>query len=135
MFNAQTISRTTHYGNRYMIKCERKVWGRASAEVRSSQSPLESKEDPIARVTHPYSFVHPPLSRLTIMNPLKRPGSDNFPEAKRSFWQQPASCKFCRTKKIRCDKRRPCSSCTARGVTCEYDSSIYNLPLFQGCSG
>ncbi|OJJ46592.1 hypothetical protein ASPZODRAFT_132665 [Penicilliopsis zonata CBS 506.65] len=42
---------------------------------------------------------------------------------RRSPWQQPASCELCRRKKIRCDKRRPCASCTTREVECRYADS------------
>lgn len=55
------------------------------------------------------------------MHSLKRPIPDQaVGPTKRSAWQQPASCEFCRLKKIRCDKQRPCSSCVARDTTCEY---------------
>ncbi|KAH8688654.1 hypothetical protein BGW36DRAFT_392431 [Talaromyces proteolyticus] len=43
-------------------------------------------------------------------------------ESRRSAWQQPASCEFCRSKKIRCDKKRPCSNCTTRQLACRYVS-------------
>ncbi|PYH51305.1 Zn(II)2Cys6 transcription factor domain-containing protein [Aspergillus niger CBS 101883] len=48
------------------------------------------------------------------MSSLKRPFHDQAPGPKRSAWQLPASCDFCRLKKIRCDKKRPCSSCKDR---------------------
>ncbi|CEL11222.1 hypothetical protein ASPCAL14325 [Aspergillus calidoustus] len=52
----------------------------------------------------------------------KRPFPDQVAAPKRSAWQQPASCDFCRLKKIRCDKQRPCSSCVSRDTICEYAS-------------
>lgn len=33
--------------------------------------------------------------------------------------QDPVSCQFCRSKKLKCDRRQPCSNCAARGVTCQ----------------
>lgn len=54
------------------------------------------------------------------MSSLKRPFHDQAPGPKRSAWQLPASCDFCRLKKIRCDKKRPCSSCKDRDTVCEY---------------
>lgn len=33
--------------------------------------------------------------------------------------QDPVSCQFCRSKKLKCDRRQPCSNCSARGVTCQ----------------
>ncbi|KAI8724310.1 hypothetical protein NCS52_00288800 [Fusarium sp. LHS14.1] len=47
-------------------------------------------------------------------------------ESRRSAWQQPASCEFCRSKKIRCDKKRPCSNCTTRQLECRYVSEDAN---------
>ena len=32
----------------------------------------------------------------------------------------PTSCDFCRSQKRRCDRKRPCGSCTARRVECVY---------------
>lgn len=33
--------------------------------------------------------------------------------------RRPVSCRFCRTRKLRCDREVPCSSCTSRGIECE----------------
>ena len=33
--------------------------------------------------------------------------------------QDPISCQFCRSKKLKCDRQQPCSNCLARNVTCE----------------
>ncbi|KFY16655.1 hypothetical protein V492_01183 [Pseudogymnoascus sp. VKM F-4246] len=33
--------------------------------------------------------------------------------------QDPVSCQFCRSKKLKCDRQHPCSNCSARGVTCQ----------------
>ncbi|KAL1955984.1 hypothetical protein VTO42DRAFT_7884 [Malbranchea cinnamomea] len=33
--------------------------------------------------------------------------------------QDPVSCQFCRAKKLRCDRRQPCSNCTARDIRCQ----------------
>ena len=43
----------------------------------------------------------------TAVNPLKRPRQD------------PVSCQFCRSKKLKCDRQHPCSNCTARGLSCD----------------
>ncbi|KAL2856528.1 hypothetical protein BJY01DRAFT_231367 [Aspergillus pseudoustus] len=58
----------------------------------------------------------------------KGPFPDQAVAPKRSAWQQPASCDFCRLKKIRCDKQRPCSSCVARDTMCEYASGRSPAP-------
>ncbi|KAK6837095.1 hypothetical protein RU639_001456 [Aspergillus parasiticus] len=55
---------------------------------------------------------------------MKRSTTEAGPAPKRSAWQQPVSCEFCRLKKIRCDKKSPCYNCTSRGFACEYASVI-----------
>ncbi|KAF2095028.1 hypothetical protein NA57DRAFT_59782 [Rhizodiscina lignyota] len=37
--------------------------------------------------------------------------------------QDPVSCQLCRSKKLKCDRRQPCSNCVARGVTCKSQNS------------
>lgn len=56
------------------------------------------------------------------LNALKRSAAETGPVPKRSAWQQPVSCEFCRLKKLRCDKKRPCYNCASRGFACEYAS-------------
>ncbi|PIG81878.1 hypothetical protein AARAC_003690 [Aspergillus arachidicola] len=58
------------------------------------------------------------------LNVMKRSTTEAGPAPKRSAWQQPVSCEFCRLKKVRCDKKRPCYNCTSRGFACEYASVI-----------
>jgi hypothetical protein len=33
--------------------------------------------------------------------------------------QRPVSCKFCRSRKLRCSREAPCSNCVSRGLPCE----------------
>ena len=33
--------------------------------------------------------------------------------------QEPVSCQFCRTKKLKCNRDQPCQNCLARGIECE----------------
>jgi hypothetical protein len=33
--------------------------------------------------------------------------------------QRPVSCKFCRSRKLRCSREAPCSNCISRGLPCE----------------
>ncbi len=40
-------------------------------------------------------------------NSLKRPRQD------------PVSCQFCRSKKLKCNRQQPCSNCVTRGLACE----------------
>ncbi|KIW11166.1 hypothetical protein PV08_10466 [Exophiala spinifera] len=48
----------------------------------------------------------PPEVSTPSANPLKRPRQD------------PVSCQFCRSKKLKCDRQQPCSNCTTRGLPC-----------------
>ncbi|KAI1619879.1 hypothetical protein EDD37DRAFT_196347 [Exophiala viscosa] len=45
-------------------------------------------------------------------NPLKRPRPR----------QDPVSCEFCRSKKLKCDRQQPCSNCATRGLSCNGQS-------------
>ncbi|KAJ5261289.1 hypothetical protein N7478_011884 [Penicillium angulare] len=40
--------------------------------------------------------------------------------SKRAPRQIPVSCESCRKKKLKCDRTHPCSSCSARKITCSY---------------
>lgn len=42
--------------------------------------------------------------------------------------QDPISCQLCRSKKLKCDRRQPCSNCVARGVTCQSQNSETHYP-------
>lgn len=46
-------------------------------------------------------------------NPLKRPRPR----------QDPVSCEFCRSKKLKCDRQTPCSNCATRGLSCHGQST------------
>ncbi|XRM36872.1 hypothetical protein ABZX51_000358 [Aspergillus tubingensis] len=47
--------------------------------------------------------------------------NDAVPEAMVQRWSRPPlSCRFCRAKKLRCDRTQPCSNCVLRKVPCEY---------------
>lgn len=36
--------------------------------------------------------------------------------------QRPVSCRFCRSRKLRCSREAPCSNCTSRGIACDLES-------------
>jgi hypothetical protein len=38
--------------------------------------------------------------------------------------QRPVSCRFCRSRKLRCNRESPCSNCVSRGVTCELENAV-----------
>lgn len=38
--------------------------------------------------------------------------------------QNPVSCQLCRSKKLKCDRQQPCSNCSARGVTCNFQQAL-----------
>jgi hypothetical protein len=39
--------------------------------------------------------------------------------------QRPVSCKFCRTRKLRCSRESPCSNCISRGLRCDLPKLSY----------
>ncbi|KAF1968142.1 hypothetical protein BU23DRAFT_515271 [Bimuria novae-zelandiae CBS 107.79] len=43
--------------------------------------------------------------------------------------QRPVSCKFCRTRKLRCSRQSPCSNCLSRGIQCELEQPIQSAPV------
>ncbi|KAJ4288986.1 hypothetical protein N0V90_011328 [Kalmusia sp. IMI 367209] len=59
-------------------------------------------------------------SLLMPKEPQQKPGGPR---------QRPVSCKFCRTRKLRCSRESPCSNCLSRGIACELEQAVNN-----GCS-
>lgn len=52
------------------------------------------------------------------------PEQEDSPQRTHKRRKVAESCKICRSKKTRCDGRRPeCSSCTAKGAVCEYNDA------------
>lgn len=41
--------------------------------------------------------------------------------------QKPVSCRFCRSRKLRCSRVSPCSNCVSRGIRCELEDAIGSL--------
>lgn len=37
--------------------------------------------------------------------------------------QRPVSCKFCRSRKLRCSRESPCTNCLSRGIACELEKA------------
>lgn len=48
------------------------------------------------------------------------PKNSRKPSASR---QRPVSCRFCRTRKLRCSRDSPCSNCLSRNIACELEQS------------
>lgn len=40
--------------------------------------------------------------------------------------QRPVSCKFCRTRKLRCSRESPCSNCVSRNIQCDLEQQKNN---------
>ena len=40
--------------------------------------------------------------------------------------QRPVSCRFCRSRKLRCSREAPCSNCVSRGIHCELEYPAEN---------
>ena len=38
--------------------------------------------------------------------------------------QRPVSCRFCRSRKLRCSRESPCSNCISRGIRCELEYPV-----------
>lgn len=36
--------------------------------------------------------------------------------------QRPVTCRFCRSRKLRCSREAPCSNCVSRGIRCELEA-------------
>lgn len=36
---------------------------------------------------------------------------------------RPVSCRFCRSRKLRCSRKFPCANCTSRGISCQLEGS------------
>lgn len=48
--------------------------------------------------------------------------------------QEPISCKLCRLKKRKCDRKHPCSNCITRNIPCERDGSLPAIRAHKGSS-
>jgi hypothetical protein len=46
--------------------------------------------------------------------------------------QDPVSCQTCRKRKLKCDRNRPCSGCSARNIECVYGSEAIPTPDTTG---
>lgn len=42
--------------------------------------------------------------------------------------QKPVSCRFCRSRKLRCSRENPCSNCAVRGIRCELEYPAEQSP-------
>lgn len=42
--------------------------------------------------------------------------------------QRPVSCRFCRSRKLRCSREAPCSNCVSRGIHCELENPTRPSP-------
>jgi hypothetical protein len=55
---------------------------------------------------------------------------DKERQAVRQRFERPVSCRFCRSRKLRCSREAPCSNCVSRGFVCELpgDKTIRSTP-------
>jgi len=63
-----------------------------------------------------------PSSTPTLAEMPKEQRKDRIPR------QQPVSCRFCRSRKLRCNRQAPCSNCLSRGIRCELDGFVAASP-------
>ncbi|KUJ13394.1 uncharacterized protein LY89DRAFT_157850 [Mollisia scopiformis] len=47
---------------------------------------------------------------------------------------RPISCKFCRSRKLRCSREAPCSNCVSRGIHCDLQDHVRPLPTTSRAS-
>jgi hypothetical protein len=64
----------------------------------------------IFHILHSSTFFHG--KSVAIMDPKQY-----------SSRQKPTSCRFCRSRKLRCNRESPCSNCVSRGLRCKLDST------------
>lgn len=55
---------------------------------------------------------HPPCYAITMPKDKEVRGA-------RQRIERPVSCRFCRSRKLRCSREAPCSNCVARGIVCQ----------------
>lgn len=78
--------------------------------------------------------IHTKIQQTPSLQPgeMKRSAAAlDGPRDKQIRRQDPVSCQFCRTKKLKCDRQVPCSNCRARKLTCQ--SSAGKLFLDGSC--
>ena len=64
---------------------------------------------------------------------MKRSGGvvDQTSAAEKRPRQDPVSCQSCRKRKLKCDRKTPCSGCSTRHLECVYHNSHLNTPVAQ----
>lgn len=64
---------------------------------------------------------------------MKRFGgtAQETPGAKKHPRQDPVSCQSCRKRKLKCDRKTPCSGCSTRHVECIYHNGRFDTPVVQ----
>lgn len=67
----------------------------------------------------------PPLFLSCTGNGICR-NTSNMQGARQRF-ERPVSCRFCRSRKLRCSREAPCSNCVSRGIACELPVKNANI--------
>jgi hypothetical protein len=57
-----------------------------------------------------------------------------MPKEQKGPRQRPVSCRFCRSRKLRCSRDAPCSNCVSRRISCELEPLAQTLPANPGIS-
>ena len=55
-------------------------------------------------------------------------------QEKQGARQRPISCRFCRSRKLRCSRESPCSNCVSRGIRCEVGNPVGSSPEARSSS-
>ena len=93
-------------GQRYRLASPRNLRGE-SANSDQTNLPIDQGLTPLLFHLHGGSTVKMPKDQSRHSVPRQRP----------------ISCRFCRTRKLRCSREAPCSNCVSRGVHCELEQS------------
>ncbi|KAL2810736.1 hypothetical protein BJX63DRAFT_303906 [Aspergillus granulosus] len=56
---------------------------------------------------------------------MKRSAPHVAAPSDRVSFQQPVSCQFCRGRKLKCNRGRPCFKCSSRNHECVYESGLF----------
>lgn len=71
-----------------------------------------------------FSILHLLVLFSTLSSPWNFHISITMPKDMTATRSRPVSCRFCRTRKLRCSRTAPCTNCVSRGITCELEDEV-----------
>ena len=112
-----------------------------SVPLPATAAPPPSAAPPAAPSSHPSRSDRPPSCPHPSKRPRSPPGSEAQAgaAAERGAGPKPRSrrkvCDCCRTRKLRCSRSLPCTSCEAHGWACSYAGGAAPLPFLALAGG